>query len=116
MMTLQGAIAYGKHIGVRWYIRNDRGCNHELFDIRDELEYEANVFAANLLIDDGEMIDFLEEGYNVVATASSLDVNVNLLMLKLIEMNKQQGFNFQLSEAPERCFMGSIQDSNAQDW
>jgi hypothetical protein len=26
MMTLQGAIAYGKHIGVRWYIRNDRGC------------------------------------------------------------------------------------------
>jgi hypothetical protein len=31
-------------------------------------------------------------------------------------MNKQQGFNFQVSETPERCFMGSIQDSNAQDW
>ena len=90
--------------------------NHELFDIRDELEYEANVFAANLLIDDAEMFDFLEEGYNVLATASGLGVNVNLLMLKLIEMNKQQGFNFQVSETPERCFMGSIQDSNAQDW
>ena len=90
--------------------------NHELFNIKDQLEYEANVFAANLLIDEAEMLDYLQEGYDVVATASSLGVNVNLLMLKLIEMNKQQGFNFQVSETPERCFMGSIQDSNARDW
>ena len=90
--------------------------NHELFDLRDELEYEANVFAANLLIDDDEMFDLLHEGCNIVATASGLGINVNLLVLKMVEMNKQQGFNFQVSETPERCFMGSIQDSNTQDW
>ncbi len=26
MMNREQAIAYGKHIGVRWHIYNDRGC------------------------------------------------------------------------------------------
>ena len=90
--------------------------NHELFDIKDDLEYEANVFAAYFLIDDADMFDCLHEGYNIVSAASSLDVNVNLLMLKLVEMNKQEGFNFQISDMPERCFMGTIPDSNRNDW
>jgi len=84
--------------------------NHELFDINDQLEYEANVFAANLLIDDGEMFDYLREGYTVVAIASSLNINVNLLVIKLVEMNKQQGYNFRLPDMPDRRFMGKITD------
>ena len=84
--------------------------NHELFDITDQLEYEANVFAANLLIDEGEMLDYLREGYTVVAIASGLNINVNLLVLKLVEMNKQQGYNFQLPDMPDRRFMGKITD------
>ena len=90
--------------------------NHELFDMKDELEYEANVFAANLLIDDEEMIGYLEEGFNIVAVASSLDVNVNMVVLKMVEMNKQQGYNFQISDVPDRGFLGSIPDSNTCNW
>jgi hypothetical protein len=41
---------------------------------------------------------------------------VNLLILKLVEMNKQEGFNFQISDIPERCFMGTIPDSNRNNW
>lgn len=53
MMTLQGAIAYGKHIGVRWYIRNDRGCivggtktreQAEAMKLRFEIEDRRNPF------------------------------------------------------------------------
>ena len=90
--------------------------NHELFDITNDLEYEANVFAANLLIEDEVMFDYFEDGHSIVATASGLDVNVNLLVLKVVEMNKQQGFNFQLSDVPDRAFMGSIPDSQSYDW
>lgn len=90
--------------------------NHELFDIRNQLEYEANVFAANLLIDDTEMFDYLKEGYNLVTTANCLGINVNMLVLKLVEMNKQQGYNFRISDMPERGFMGSIPDNNTTDW
>ncbi len=90
--------------------------NHELFDITNDLEYEANVFAANLLIEDEVMFDYFEDGHSIVATASGLDVNVNLLVLKVVEMNKQQGFNFQVSDVPDRAFMGSIPDSQSYDW
>ena len=62
------------------------------------------------------MFDYFEEGYSIVATASGLDVNVNLLVLKVVEMNKQQGFNFQVSDVPDRAFMGSIPDSQSYDW
>ena len=92
---------YGKHA---WVL------NHELFDIKDDLEYEANVFAANLLIEDDEMFEYLEEGHGIVATASCLDVNVNLLTVKMVEMNKHQGCDFQISDLPSRRFMGSMPD------
>ena len=98
--------AYGK---AAWVL------NHELFDIRNQLEYEANVFAANLLIDESEMFDYLNEGYTIVAVASSLGVNVNMLVLKLVEMNKQQGYDFRVSDMPERGFLGTIPDST-NDW
>lgn len=98
--------AYGK---AAWIL------NHELFDIRNQLEYEANVFAANLLIDESEMFDYLNEGCTIVAVASSLGVNVNLLVLKLVEMNKRQGYDFRISDMPERSFLGTIPDST-NDW
>lgn len=90
--------------------------NHELFDMRDELEYEANVFTANLLIDEEEMFQYLDEGFNLVATASALGINVNLLVLKLVEMNKHQGCNFRISDIPDRKFLGHIPDRTRRGW
>ena len=82
----------------------------EIFDITDQKELEANEFAASLLIDDEELLQLLREEYDVVAAASMLDVNVNMLMVKLLVM-KKNGYSFDLPFYPKAEFMGTIGDS-----
>lgn len=81
----------------------------ELFDITSSTEYEANLFAANLLIDEMLLAEMLQEGRDIVSIASSLDVNVNLLALKLAEM-KKGGTDLRIPFTPDRRFMGKIGD------
>lgn len=81
----------------------------EIFDITDVRELEANQFAANILIDDEELLDLLKEGYDVVRIASLLNVNVNMLMVKLLTMNKT-GHHFDVPFVPRATFMGTIED------
>ncbi|MDR2570948.1 MAG: hypothetical protein LBD23_11765, partial [Oscillospiraceae bacterium] len=59
-------------------------------------EYEANVFAADILLDDDEVFDLMKKGYDESQVARWLGVNINLLLIKLHEMNKR-GFEFRLS-------------------
>lgn len=82
---------------------------YELFDIRNSTEYEANVFAADLLIDEAELQELVTEGGDVVSIASALDINVNLLLIKLIEM-RRDGKELQVPFTPERGFLGKIDD------
>ena len=82
---------------------------YELFDIRNSTEYEANVFAADLLIDEAELNELVMEGGDVVSIASALDINVNLLLIKLIEM-RRDGKELQVPFTPERGFLGKIDD------
>jgi len=82
---------------------------YELFDIRNSTEYEANVFAADLLIDEDELQELVTEGGDVVSIASALDINVNLLLIKLIEM-RRDGKELQVPFTPERGFLGKIDD------
>ena len=81
----------------------------EIFDITDQKELEANEFAASLLIDDEELLQLLREEYDVVTAASMLDVNVNMLMVKLLVM-KNNGHSFDLPFNPKAGFMGTIED------
>ena len=81
----------------------------EIFDITDQKELEANEFAASLLIDDEELLQLLREEYDVVTAASMLDVNVNMLMVKLLVM-KKNGYSFDLPFNPKAGFMGTIED------
>ena len=83
---------------------------YELFDIRSNTEYEANVFAANLLIDERDLQERILEGRDVVSIASALDVNVNLLLIRLIEM-RRSGMDVNVPFTPERGFLGKIDDS-----
>ena len=82
----------------------------ELFNITDRRELEANQFAASLLIDDEELLQILQEGNDVVTAASMMDVNVNMLMVKLLTMNRN-GHKFDLPYYPKAEFMGTIGDS-----
>ena len=81
----------------------------ELFNITDQLELEANQFAANILIEDTELLELLQNGYDMIESARQLNVNVNLLMVKMLTMTKS-GFDFDLPFYPDARFMGKIQD------
>lgn len=61
---------------------------YELFDINTEMEIEANIFAAHLLLDEKKLMADIEEGYTYQQLASLYDVNVNLMIFKLNEMHR----------------------------
>ncbi|MCL2697903.1 MAG: ImmA/IrrE family metallo-endopeptidase [Oscillospiraceae bacterium] len=75
-----------------------------LYDMKTRPEYEANVFAADILLDDGEVFELMKKGYDESQIARWLGVNINLLLIKLHEMNKR-GFGFKLSGAPRGDFL-----------
>lgn len=82
----------------------------EIFDMRNHYEYDANVFAATLLLDDQEVLETAMDGYDVVQIARSMGTNINLMLLKMIEMNKQ-GHTFRIPYEPTREFLGTIEDN-----
>ena len=54
-----------------------------LFDMRESrLEYEANVFAAELLLPDDEVLDCIAKDYDIYEIAAALHSDVNLVALK----------------------------------
>ena len=82
---------------------------YELFDIHSSAEYEANVFAANLLIDEEELLNLMKEGRDMVEIASAMNINVNLLMIRIIEMQKE-GKALNAPFRPSKEFLGKIDD------
>ncbi|MCR4621941.1 MAG: ImmA/IrrE family metallo-endopeptidase [Clostridiales bacterium] len=80
-------------------------CEYDLFNLKTSVEYEANVFAAHLLIDPNELEDCLSQGMDLYACAGTLGVNVNLLIIELAEMNRR-GRRYALPYLPPNAFMG----------
>lgn len=80
----------------------------ELFDITSTTEYEANLFAANLLLDENSIEELVSDGFDIVQIARQLGTNVNLLLLKLQQMNDDN--RFRLPDMPDRNFLGVISD------
>ena len=78
-----------------------------LFDMRNEMEYEANAFAAHLRIGDDELIDLMRSRYDVVQISAALGVNVNLTLIKLNELNRM-GWNLNLPYLPKSDFLKNI--------
>lgn len=69
---------------------------YQIFDMRSSMEYDANAFAAHLLIDTEEIIEFMHSGqYDLWGIASSFNVNVNLVLIKMQELNRM-GYNFRI--------------------
>lgn len=75
----------------------------ELFNMTDMTEYEANAFDAHILIDENEMDELFRDGYDLAAAAKILHVNINLLLIKVQEMNKL-GMNLKLPYQPDARF------------
>lgn len=54
-----------------------------LYDMTSRREYEANIFAANLLLDDKEILDFISMGYDSLQIANATSTDINLVALKV---------------------------------
>lgn len=75
-----------------------------LYDVKNRVEYEANAFATEILIDDDEVVGLVEDGLDESGIASSLGVSVDLLLIKMGEMNRR-GYDFKLSRVGRGDFL-----------
>ena len=76
-----------------------------LYDMRSKPEYEANIFAAELLIDDREVLELTAEGRDIYQMASELDCDMNLVLIKIDELRKQ-GHDLRTPYHPQSDFLG----------
>ena len=79
----------------------------ELFSIKSRTEYEANAFAAHLLLDSEEIYDLLKQEKDVFSIAQELNCNTNLLLIKLTEMNSL-GYDIRVEDCGDSCFLRKI--------
>ncbi len=93
--------------------RNIRGAFLEfaLFDTADHLEYEANLFAADFLLSDEDVRTLALEGADALSMARNLNTNVNLLLLKLSQMNLR-GAGFHLPRLVRADFLKNVTDDS----
>lgn len=54
-----------------------------LYEMSNRLEYEANIFAAALLLDNDTVLDLIEQGFDAVQIAAATKSDVNLVALKV---------------------------------
>lgn len=72
-----------------------------LFNMKNDTEYVANAFAAHLLLDNDEVLELAMDGYDIVQIAGILNSDINLMIIKMLEMNKM-GYSFNISCRPDR--------------
>ncbi len=75
-----------------------------LFDIRTITEYEANAFAAHLLLDSDEVCELAREGKDIQQISQIMNTRMNLLLIKMQEMNRL-GYDFKLPGPANGSFL-----------
>ena len=88
-------IVFGHELGHHLLHREEAlqsGGFHEfnLFDMRENrMEYEANLFAAQLMLPDDEIQEYIYQGYDVQQIARAMRSDINLVAIKIAELNRQ---------------------------
>lgn len=67
----------------REYAKNTVMQEFMLYEMSNRLEYEANIFAASLLLDDETVLDLIEQGFDAAQIAAATKSDVNLVALKV---------------------------------
>jgi len=61
-----------------------------LFDMScHNMEYEANLFAAQVMLPDTETIDLIKQGYSISHIAASMNTDPNLVALKATDLKRR---------------------------
>lgn len=77
----------------------------ELYDMTARPEYEANCFAAELLVPDEEIIELINSDYDMEQIASILKTDINIIGIKLGNLN-DSGKNYNIGILPKGNFLG----------
>jgi Zn-dependent peptidase ImmA (M78 family) len=68
-----------------------------LYDMTLRPEYEANVFAAELLLPDEDIIDLITLGYDNAQIAQALNSDTNLVGIKVSALSNR-GYNYRIPD------------------
>ena len=69
-----------------------------LFDMQqNRMEYDANMFAAQLMLPDDDIMELIYKGFDVAQIARALRSDINLVALKVAELNSR-GHSFRPQE------------------
>lgn len=79
-----------------------------LFNLTNRTEYEANAFAAHLLIPDEEFMECIHDGKDIMQISSTFGVNINLALIKVQEMINL-GYDMRVPMTPDSKFLKDIQ-------
>lgn len=77
-----------------------------LYDMKSRPEYEANMFAADLLMEDEEIMELAKSGYDMQQIAAILYTDINLVGLKMASMN-YRGYDLRIGIEPRSDFLRS---------
>ena len=70
-----------------------------VFDVKnDRMEYEANCFAAEVTLPDDEVLNYIQEGFNMEQIAKAMNTDINLAAMKAANLN-QKGYSFRLQDS-----------------
>lgn len=70
-----------------------------LFDMQNRvMEYEANVFAAEIMLPDDEILEYIYRGMDIAQIAQVMSSDINLVALKAAELNRR-GYRFRPQES-----------------
>ena len=76
-----------------------------LYDMQSKPEYEANIFASELLIDDSDIFSLIENEYDIYQMASEIGEDMNLILIKIDELRKR-GHDLRVPYRPQSDFLG----------
>jgi len=76
-----------------------------LYDMSLRTEYEANIFAAHYLLDGRDIYELAKDGYDTYQIAMELGTDVNLLLMKMDLMKRQEGYDFNIMYQPRGDFL-----------
>ncbi|TWH59375.1 putative Zn peptidase [Desulfitobacterium sp. LBE] len=75
-----------------------------LYDMKSRPEYEANLFASEILLPDDEIFTYAYGGYDIEQIAKALYTDINLVALKMASMNTR-GYEFRTVIDPKSDFL-----------
>lgn len=78
-----------------------------LFKKKDNTEYESNAFGCHILLDNDEVYEYARAGYDVIQLVQVMSSAINLMLIKLQEMNKL-GYDFRVPYSPGSRFFRNI--------